>query len=43
MMVVATLLILIGPPASAQSPDPADIKAGAQLFRQKADCQACHG
>jgi hypothetical protein len=29
--------------ALAQAPDPADVRAGAELFRQKADCQACHG
>jgi hypothetical protein len=27
----------------AQSQDQADIAAGAEIFRQKADCQICHG
>ncbi len=31
------------PPARAQAPDPADIAAGMRLFRQKGNCQACHG
>jgi hypothetical protein len=30
-------------PARAQAPDPADIAAGMRLFRQKGNCQACHG
>jgi hypothetical protein len=30
-------------PAAAQAPDPADIAAGMRLFRQKGNCQACHG
>ncbi len=28
---------------AAQTPDPSDIAEGARLFRQKANCQACHG
>src|SRR5262249_60136856 len=31
----------IAPPARAQNPD--DIAAGFRLFRQKGNCQACHG
>ena len=27
----------------AQTPDPSDIAAGARLYRQKGNCQACHG
>ena len=40
---VAVGLNLFGPlsPVQAQSPD--DIRAGQQLFLQKANCQACHG
>src|SRR6476646_3065931 len=34
---------LFGSAAHAQTPDPADIAAGARLFRQKGNCQACHG
>jgi hypothetical protein len=40
--VVATVLQLT-PVARAQAPDPADIAAGMRLFRQKGNCQACHG
>jgi len=29
--------------ALAQAPDPADIAEGMRLFRQKGNCQACHG
>jgi|HubBroStandDraft_6_1064221.scaffolds.fasta_scaffold151682_2 hypothetical protein len=29
--------------ARAQAPDPSDIAAGMRLFRQKGNCQACHG
>jgi hypothetical protein len=29
--------------ARAQAPDPTDIAAGMRLFRQKGNCQACHG
>ena len=32
-----------GSAAHAQAPDPADIAAGTRLFRQKGNCQACHG
>jgi len=32
-----------GRAAIAQAPDPDDIAAGMRLYRQKADCQACHG
>ena len=30
-------------PAFAQSVDPADLAAGGRLFRQKGNCQSCHG
>ena len=30
-------------PARAQEPDPANIAEGMRLFRQKGNCQACHG
>ena len=40
--VIVTVLQLI-PVARAQAPDPADIAAGMRLFRQKGNCQACHG
>jgi Cytochrome C oxidase, cbb3-type, subunit III len=28
---------------AAQAPDPESVAAGMRIFRQKADCQACHG
>ncbi len=39
-VVVAFQLVSV---ARAQAPDPADIAAGMRLFRQKGNCQACHG
>ena len=47
--VVATAIVAVvgvaasDGPASAQTPDPTDVAAGMRIFRQKADCQACHG
>jgi mono/diheme cytochrome c family protein len=41
-IVIVTALQLV-PIAQAQAPDPADIAAGMRLFRQKGNCQACHG
>ena len=41
-IVIVTALQLV-PVARAQAPDPADIAAGMRLFRQKGNCQACHG
>jgi mono/diheme cytochrome c family protein len=35
--------LLFDSAAHAQASDPADIAAGARLFRQKGNCQACHG
>jgi mono/diheme cytochrome c family protein len=29
--------------AQGQEPDPNDVAAGQRIFKQKADCQACHG
>ena len=29
--------------ARAQAPDPEDVAAGMRIYRQKGDCQACHG
>jgi hypothetical protein len=42
-MTAAILLLIASPPLRAQAPDPADIRAGAELFRKAGDCQACHG
>ena len=43
LMVAAALLIVAVPSVRAQFADPEDVRAGAELFRQKGDCQACHG
>src|SRR5262249_49639672 len=40
---VVILTLLSGSVASAQAADPSDIAEGRRLFRQKANCQACHG
>jgi hypothetical protein len=41
---LAALLQLTSPtPVRAQAADPADIAEGMRLFRQKGNCQACHG
>src|SRR5207245_68340 len=37
------LALLSGSIAWAQAADPSDIAEGGRLFRQKANCQACHG
>ena len=39
----ALLALLSGSDAWAQAADPSDIAEGGRLFRQKANCQACHG
>jgi hypothetical protein len=35
--------LLLAPSVQAQAPDAADIAEGMRLFRQKGNCQACHG
>src|SRR6202163_2921580 len=45
-LLVATLagaLAASSAPAAAQAPDATDLAEGARLFRQKGNCQACHG
>src|SRR5712691_5249408 len=42
-VVAATLQLVSVTHSWAQTPDPADIAAGMRLFRQKGNCQACHG
>ena len=37
------LALLCGSATWAQAADPSDIAEGGRLFRQKANCQACHG
>jgi hypothetical protein len=39
-IIAVTGALLLGSAAHAQAPDPADIAAGARLFRQKGNCQA---
>jgi mono/diheme cytochrome c family protein len=39
----ATVIYLSVFAASAQAVDPTDIAEGGRLFRQKANCQSCHG
>ena len=40
---VSGVAITSGSFVRAQEPDPADVAAGMRIFRQKADCQTCHG
>jgi mono/diheme cytochrome c family protein len=41
--IAVVLVLLSGSAAWAQAPDPSDITEGGRLFRQKANCQSCHG
>jgi mono/diheme cytochrome c family protein len=43
--VAMALPLLIGPAAHAQAPapDPQDVAEGMRIYRQKGDCQTCHG
>lgn len=41
--ITATLVLMLLEPLAAQAPDASDIAEGGRLFRQKANCQACHG
>jgi mono/diheme cytochrome c family protein len=43
MPVVIMAQLLVGSSARAQTPSPDDIADGMRLYRQKGDCQACHG
>jgi hypothetical protein len=43
MVVAIAATLQLVPVALAQSPGPADIAEGLRLFRQKGNCQACHG
>ena len=38
-----TLIVVLGAVLAAQAPDPSDVAAGMRIYRQKGDCQACHG
>ena len=37
------MILVLGVMLAAQAPDPADVAAGMRIYRQKGDCQACHG
>jgi hypothetical protein len=39
----AVLLCALAATSAARAADPADIADGMRLYRQKADCQSCHG
>jgi mono/diheme cytochrome c family protein len=44
MSAAAVMLVLFSASAAwAQAADPSDITEGGRLFRQKANCQSCHG
>ena len=43
LAVIAALSSIAAPLVQAQSLDPADVADGWRLFRQKANCQICHG
>jgi len=43
MPVVLVAALLAASAAQAQAPDAADVAEGMRLFRQKGNCQACHG
>jgi hypothetical protein len=43
MGAVIVAALLAASAARAQAPDPGDVAEGMRLFRQKANCQACHG
>jgi len=42
-LAVAGVFLICSSLVRAQAPDPADVEAGASLFRKKANCQICHG
>lgn len=42
-VLLAIAALLVASSVEAQTPDPTDIAAGMRLFRQKANCQTCHG
>ena len=42
-LILATLAVAFGFPALLAAQDASDIAEGGRLFRQKANCQACHG
>jgi Cytochrome C oxidase, cbb3-type, subunit III len=43
LLAVAVALAVLAAPAPAAAQDASDIAEGARLFRQKGNCQSCHG
>src|SRR5882672_11761493 len=43
MPVTLVVVLLAASAVQAQAPDAADVAEGMRLFRQKGNCQACHG
>ena len=41
--VAIVVQLLVGSSTHAQTPHPDDVAEGMRLYRQKGDCQACHG
>ncbi len=40
---VGAVVLMSALPLAAQTPDASDVAEGARLFRQKGNCQSCHG
>lgn len=40
---IASLPLITPATARAQAPDPQDVAEGMRIYRQKGDCQTCHG
>ncbi len=43
MTIMLVVVLLAASAVQAQAPDAADVAEGMRLFRQKGNCQACHG
>jgi hypothetical protein len=43
LAVIGTVLFAVAAPVTASAQDASDVAEGGRLFRQKANCQACHG
>jgi hypothetical protein len=43
LAVIAAAVLVSTLPLAAQTPDASDVAEGARLFRQKGNCQSCHG
>jgi hypothetical protein len=42
-LVAVVLPLLMASPTAAQAADPQDVAEGMRIYRQKGDCQTCHG